>query len=220
MPRGLWGGILQALPFLKHTQICESCKLKASEQLACRGHICLAILVLFECPSALSLTSRRSCMSCFPFLLPVPVSGLALRMIKWLCGWPHPVVCVPGEGSGAGVTRNNRRGSGSVCGEGGARRRQSLGESHLVGGWGALGSSESFATSVTEQSALGIEGPSDVSIRTRARVPHHHPQCLARARQRAGQSTENKYRKHSGPFSGWTFLSLDKMVKHEGSPLL
>lgn len=178
MPRGLWGGVLEVRPWLKYTQICESCKPKASEQLACREHICLVILVLFECPSAPSLTSRCSCMSCFPFLLPAPVTGLALRMIKWLCGWPHPVVCVPGEGLGVGETRNNRGGSGTVCREDGARWRQSPGESHLVGGWGALGSPDSFATSVTERSALGI----DVSSRTRARVPPTPGACQAQSK--------------------------------------
>lgn len=28
--------------------------------------------------------------------------GLALGMIKWLCGWPHPVICELRVGVGAG----------------------------------------------------------------------------------------------------------------------
>lgn len=49
-------------------------------------------------------------------------AGLALRMIKWLCGWPLPAGCVPGAGWGAGGTRDNGR----LCvEEGGAKQGQS-----------------------------------------------------------------------------------------------
>lgn len=132
-------GFYRAWPFLKHTQICESCEPKAREQLACRGHVCLAVLVLSECPSAPSLTARRSCAACFPFLLPAPVAGCALRMIKWLCGWPHPVVCVPGEGVGG---RRDQKQQGRLW--------------HCV--WGRWGQAEAESGGISSGRGLGCPG--------------------------------------------------------------